>query len=188
MNGSRRWIAVLLAGVLALGGCNNWNPLGSAPAPAPAAPTDVTYLGKSGVRSDAGDSASAVDAALALSDKQTKLTEELLRATQANRELEENNRKLAAQAAKAQEAAAKAFDAQIAPLRQTLESQLATERRLLDALAQYHRSAGNLQLQAVADIAREIKPEPKPATAVDWPRAMNLLINMGESYLAPKGP
>ena len=48
------------------------------------------------------DVASAVETALALSDKQVKLTDELLQAQQAKRDLEEVNRKLAGQSAKLQ--------------------------------------------------------------------------------------
>jgi peptidoglycan hydrolase CwlO-like protein len=99
------WAWVVLA---AIPGCGNMNlPSGFAqqpPSTPPAQPSDsASYLGKASVKSDgAGDSTSAVEAALALTDKQAKLSDELLRTQQSKKDLEETNRKLVAQTTKLQ--------------------------------------------------------------------------------------
>jgi septal ring factor EnvC (AmiA/AmiB activator) len=106
----RKSTAWLWAAVAAISGCGNWTynpPATTAHPPVTAAPApagDAAYLGKaSAVKSEGGaDVASAVETALALSDKQVKLTDELLQAQQAKRDLEEVNRKLAGQSAKLQ--------------------------------------------------------------------------------------
>lgn len=103
----RKPTAWFWAAAVALSGCGNWTytPPGAAPpAAAAGAPSgDAAYLGKAAVKNDgSGDVSSAVETALALSDKQAKLTDELLQTQQAKRDLEEANRKVAAQAAKLQ--------------------------------------------------------------------------------------
>jgi hypothetical protein len=100
-----------LAATLALCGCGgNWTytpPNAAPPQPAaaasPAPAGDAAYLGKSAVKNEgAGDVSSAVETALALSDKQARLTEELLQTQASKKDLEETNRKLAAQTVKLQ--------------------------------------------------------------------------------------
>jgi hypothetical protein len=103
MGGKNRriWVWVILA---AVPGCNGWSlsPQTASP-PAVQQGSGDAFLGKTGVKNEApGDNSSAVETALALSDKQAKLTEELLAAQQARRDLEESNRKATAQSAKLQ--------------------------------------------------------------------------------------
>ncbi len=90
----------ILAAAAMLAGCNP-------PAPAAGAeksPTsgEASYLGKSGVKTDDGASGSAVESALAWSEKHAKVTEELLKLQQQRQELEETNKKLSVQVTKLQ--------------------------------------------------------------------------------------
>jgi len=98
------WLWAVMA--VALSGCGGWTytPQGAAPPAAAGAPSgDAAYLGKAAVKNDGpGDVSSAVETALALSDKQAKLTDELLQTQQGKKDLEEANRKLTAQAGKLQ--------------------------------------------------------------------------------------
>jgi septal ring factor EnvC (AmiA/AmiB activator) len=105
MNRKRRIVWVCTA-VVALSGCGNWTyqpPTASHPPETTKAPaSDAAYLSKAAVKTEGqgGDVSSAVETALALSDKQAKLMDELIQTQQAKHELEESNRKLAGQSAK----------------------------------------------------------------------------------------
>lgn len=98
---------ILITAALAMLGCNDMN-LGQGPStagPDRKTPTgDATYMAKSAVKPDDGaaDSSTAVEAALAMSDRHAKVTEELLQAHKQRQELEETNKKLSLQVAKLQ--------------------------------------------------------------------------------------
>lgn len=93
------WIAAACA---LAAGCNP--PFGSTPqaAPTPATNTagEAGYLGKNSVKTDSGESSSAVESALAWSEKYAKVSEELSKAQQQRQELEEANKKLTVQVTK----------------------------------------------------------------------------------------
>jgi hypothetical protein len=84
--------------LLSMAGCTQWPQMSQPSAPPPATTIQkpaAAYLDKGMVKGDGEDG--AVNAALAWSEKNVKLTEELLRAQQAKHDLEEANRKLSAQ-------------------------------------------------------------------------------------------
>jgi hypothetical protein len=85
--------------LLALAGCSQWRPISSPESSAGAArQPNAPYLGKGVVQGEGGQDG-AVGTALAMSQKNAQLTEELLKAQEARHELEEMNRKLTAQVA-----------------------------------------------------------------------------------------
>jgi septal ring factor EnvC (AmiA/AmiB activator) len=98
-------------------GCNMMSPQAETAKPAAAAPTasaserstppaagNSGYLGKMAVKSEGpnGESASAVDSAIAWSEKYSKVSEELVKTQQEKHDLEDKNQKLIAQITKLQ--------------------------------------------------------------------------------------
>jgi septal ring factor EnvC (AmiA/AmiB activator) len=89
-----------LAAAAMLAGCNP--PPQTAGADKPPTDGQAGYLAKGGVKTEDGASGSAIESALAWSEKHAKVTEELLKAQQQRQELEEANKKLTVQVTKLQ--------------------------------------------------------------------------------------
>lgn len=170
MNGTMRRI-VFWAALAAVAGCDNWNMQSRNPAPAApqAPPSEAAYLGRSAIRSDGAgaDAASAVEAALALSDKQAKLTDELLQAQQARRDLEDASRKQGGDLAKAQaqlEAAQKELgeaNQMLVEMRKEIDAWKASVLGFRDEM----RKAQKAQLDATRKVLVVLGAEvPAPAT------------------------
>jgi hypothetical protein len=174
MNGTMQRV-VFWAALAAVAGCDNWNMQSRNPAPvAPQAPpSEAAYLGRSAVRSDgsSADAASAVEAALALSDKQARLTDELLQAEQAKRDLEEANRKQAGDLAKAQtqlEAAQKELteaNQMLVEMRKEIDAWKASVLGFRDEI----RKAQKAELDSLRKILVVLGAEVPPAAAASQP-------------------
>ncbi len=83
--------------------------VGCGPQPAPTTGTPTTgaageagYLGRNSIKSDNGDASSAVESALAWSEKYAKVSEDLTKVQQQKLDIEDANKKLTVQVAKLQ--------------------------------------------------------------------------------------
>lgn len=95
----RKYPRAALLVLLSLAGCSQWPQVSQSGSPSQAQTAQRpagSYLDKGLVKGDGGEDG-AVSTALAMSEKNAKLSEELLRVQQAKHDLEEVNRKLAAQ-------------------------------------------------------------------------------------------
>lgn len=174
---------------IALGGCDmQMQPAAPSPKPttAPIA-SSTSYLSKSAVRNDAADGASAVESALALSDKQTKLTDELLRLQQERQQVEAENRRLTLQVAKLQnesEAAAKDLaqaNQMLVEMRQELDAWKTNVLGFRDEI----RTAQKAQLEAMKKVLSLLGAEMPPGSAPEAASTQAAPANAAAPSAAP---